>query len=64
MVVLPGVEQLLDVVVDVGVVELTEESLRVLLHLLGGQHLYKLNVIEVRQFTSISPLIIPSDRSK
>ena len=54
VVVLPGVEQLLDVVVDVGVVELTEESLRVLLHLLGGQHLYKLNVIEVRQFTSIA----------
>ena len=54
MVVLPGVEQLLDVIVNVGVVELTKESLRVLLHLLGGQHLYKLNVIEVWQFTSIA----------
>lgn len=61
--VLPGVEQLLDVVVDVGVVDLAEESLRVLLHLLGGQHLYKLNVIEVaaRHF-DIQHLYVPSDR--
>ena len=44
MVLFPGVEHLLNIFVDVSGVNLTEKCLSVLLHLLGGDHSYKLNI--------------------